>query len=358
MQADDLKFQTEPVLGYAGKDFFTVSCRVNIPAEVTLTVNNRKLVSKPALLHRFTVKRLKSDTEYSYSMTAQITCGKVKSVTTGPFSVKTFPEKAPFKFAVLGDSRTYPKDWKKVADATLKEKPIFSMFVGDMITNGRIDKMWDKEYFTPAKEFLATIPYFSVIGNHEGNCPLLPLMLQTPRENGAKNWSQQIGPILLIGIDGDMNWSRDGKLAKWLENTLAKSKAKFIFLGSHYPAWTSGGHGSLNKDKRPKEKSIKQAQDTIMPLLKKYNAAAMFSGHDHFYERSEPDNGVTMIVTGGAGAPLRDKTHHAEIQNPYSVVFKKELHFCLISVEDDKCTMTVLTPQGKELDKRSWNARK
>jgi hypothetical protein len=291
-------------------------------------------------------------------MTARVKCNSSKSVTTGPFTVRTFPTKAPFTFAILGDSRTYPDKWKKVADATLAAKPAFSLFVGDMITNGRVDKMWDDEYFHPAKDFLATIPYFSVIGNHEGNCPLFPLMFQTPQENGSKNWSQQIGPLLLIGIDGSMDWSHGSKLERWLENTLAKSKAKFIFVGSHYPAWTSGGHGSLNEEKRPKEKPIKDAQDTIMPLLKKYNAAAMFAGHDHFYERNEPDNGVTMIVTGGAGAPLRDKTKYAAKQNPYSVVFKKQLHFCLISVENDKCTMKVLNPQGEVLDTRSWNARK
>jgi hypothetical protein len=356
--ADALAFQTDPVLGYAGENFFTLTCRVNIPAVVTLEVNNRKLVSKTALLHRFIVKRLKPNTKYSYTLTAQIAGNKNKTVTTETFAVRTLPTKAPFKFAVLGDSRTVPDDWKKVADAALAAKPAFSLFVGDMITNGRVDKMWDDEYCRPAKDFLATIPYFSVIGNHEGNCPLFPLLFQTPPENGTKNWSQKIGPLLLIGIDGSMNWRHGSSLEKWLEKTLSKSKAKFIFVGSHYPAWTSGGHGSLNNKGRPKEKTIRDAQDTIMPLLKKYNVTAMFAGHDHFYERSEPDNGVTMIVTGGAGAPLRDKARHAEKQNPFSVVFRKQLHFCLISVDDNKCTMSVLTPEGKEIDKRTWNAAK
>jgi len=354
--ATALKFQTGPVLGYAGRDFFTVSCRINIPAKVVLHVNKHNYVSEPALLHNFMVEGLKTGTKYNYTLTAEIS-GNSEAASVGPYTVQTLPKKVPFKFAVLGDSRTHPHDWKKVADATVKAEPAFSLFVGDMVTNGRIDKMWDDEFCSPAADYLATIPFFSVIGNHEGNCPLFPKLFQSPPENGTKNWSQQIGPVLIIGIDGEMNWSRDGKLAKWLESTLAKSKADYIFLGSHFPAWTSGGHGVL-KNGRPRERTIKQGQDVIMPLLKKYNATAMFAGHDHFYERSEPEGGVTVFVTGGAGAPLRDKAKNAAKQNPYSKAFEKRLHYCLVTVGEESCTLEALTPEGEVLDTRTWKPRK
>jgi hypothetical protein len=95
-----------------------------------------------------------------------------------------------------------------------------------------------------------------------------------------------------------------------------------------------------------------------MPLLKKHNVTAMFAGHDHFYERSEPKDGITMIVTGGAGAPLRDKAPGAKQQNPYSVVFEKKLHYCILSVGEDFCTMEVFTPKGEVIDTRKWPARK
>jgi hypothetical protein len=156
-----------------------------------------------------------------------------------------------------------------------------------------------------------------------------------------------------------MNWEKGGALAQWLDGVLARSEAKFIFLASHWPAWTSGGHGRLNKDGRPRERPIRLAQDVIMPLLHTFNATAMFAGHDHFYERSEPDNGVTVIVTGGAGAPLRNRAGNAERQNPHSEVFKKAYHYCLLTIdeEEEECTMEVLTPEGTKIDSRSWAAR-
>jgi hypothetical protein len=182
-------------------------------------------------------------------------------------------------------------------------------------------------------------------------------MFITPPGDGNSNWAQKVGPVLLIGIDGGMSWSKNGKLYTWLEKTLQESKAKYIFLGSHYPAWTSGSHGTL-KNGQPREKNIRTAQNIIMPLLKKYNATAMFAGHDHFYERSEPTNGITMIVTGGAGAPLRDKAPDSKKQNPHSVVFEKKLHYCILSIGEDFCTMEVITPTGEVIDTKKWSARK
>ena len=350
---EELKFQTGPVLGYAAEKFFTLACRVNIPAEIVLDVNNHKYVSKPALLHSFKVEKLSADTPYEYTLTANI--GSTASTTIGPYTVKTLPNSDQFKIAFLGDSRTNSKDWNKVASAVAKENPTLAVFAGDMVTNGRNDYEWDEQFCTPGKELLATTPFYGIIGNHEGNCPLFTKLFIMPRD--SKNWSQQIGTVLLIGIDGDMNWSNDGELAQWLENILSKSKAKYIFLSSHYPAWTSGAHGRLDKKGLPKERPIMEGQSVIMPLLKKYNATAMLAGHDHIYERSEPTDGVTMIVTGGAGAPLRSKAPNAEKQNPYSKVFVSKLHYCIITVDKDKCTMQAITPEGEVIDTKTWDAR-
>lgn len=350
-----LTFQTGPILGYASEDFFTVTCRVNMPAEVILEVNNRQYVSKPALLHSFKAEGLTADTQYHYSLKARFSSRDDVLASAGPYSMRTLPVGEKFVFAALGDSRTHPKDWSKVAAAVVAAKPAFSVFVGDMVTRGRTDSQWDEQYFSPAKDFFATIPYYGVIGNHEQNCPLFTQIFPTP---GGKNWSQKIGSVLLIGIDGGMDWSSGSKLTKWLEDILAKSRAKFIFLASHYPAWTSGGHGKVGKDGRSRERSIRRAQEVIMPLLKKYDATAMFTGHDHFYERSEPEEGVSMMVTGGAGAPLRGKVKNPENQNPYSKVFAKKHHYCILTIDGEVCSMKVCTPEGIVIDTHSWASRK
>ncbi len=354
LSAAELAFQSGPILGYAGEDFFTVSCRVNMPAEVVLEVNGQQYTSKPGLLHTFKAEGLTAGTQYQYTVKARSASDDDFSASTGPHSVRTLPANDPFTFTILGDSRSFPRVWGEVSRAVFKAQPIFTVFVGDMVTSGRRDYQWDEEFFGPARDFLAGIPFYGIIGNHEQNCPLFLRMFATP---GGKNWSQAIGSVLIIGIDGAMDWTRGGELAKWLEGVLSESDASFIFLASHYPAWSSGPHGGLNADGRPREVPVRRAQDVLMPLSKRYGITAMFAGHDHFYERSEPEEGVTVIMAGGAGAPLYGKVADAEVQNPHSEVFAIKHHFCLLTVDGKRCTMQVLGLDGALIDTRTWQSR-
>ena len=353
-----LALQTGPILGHAGTDFFTVTCRTNMPAAMVLLIDGRpkSLASKAGLMHAWRIDGLTPDTAYRYQVVAILPGAAPVTRRSGPHTVRTMPTGDKLCFVALGDARTHPKDWALVAAAVVGQKPAFSVFVGDMVTHGRYDDQWDTQYVGPAKEYFATIPYYAVIGNHERNAPVFLKLFQTP--NGTKNWSQRIGPALLIGTDGEMDWSEGGELVKWLEGLLAATDAKFVFLATHYPAWSSGSHGRLGADGLPREKTVRTARTVIMPLLKKYNVTAFLAGHDHFYERSEPPDGVSHIIIGGAGAPLRDRVANPEKQNPHGKVFAKALHYCLFTIDGDTCTLKALTPAGSVIDERTWKARR
>ena len=97
----------------------------------------------------------------------------------------------------------------------------------------------------------------------------------------------------------------------------------------------------------------------ILPVLAKHRATAQIAGHDHYYERSEPDCGVTVIITGGSGAPLYDAkvSDSGAPVNPHSKVLVKANHYCSFSVRGDRCTMRAIDLDGHVLDTREWNAR-
>ena len=365
-----------PVLGACGPDYWTVTCRTNMPAAVTLTATavgeratttapaeTTRLTSRPGLHHRFRVPRGPSASKVQYRLSVT---GGGADFSTPAYTASFPPPEAggptrPLRIAVLGDSRTNRPDWSSVASAVLAGKPDLFVFAGDMVAAGRNNWQWQEHFFSASPALFATIPCYPVIGNHEENAPLYPLLFYTPSPGGlGLNWHQRIGPVLLIGIDGTGNWAPEGPNVKWLKRVLAGpgAAAKFVFFFSHYPAWTSGGHGKLNEvTGRPNEHAVRVAQDVIVPLLAKHRATAMFAGHDHFYERSELP-GLTHIITGGAGAPLRGKSRSARQQNPYSRAFFSKLHYCLLEVRGDTCTMKVLTPEGEVIDTRTWKARR
>lgn len=345
----DLAFQTGPIIAAAGTDFLTITCRTTLPAAVMLKLtepasDEPKSYSSPAgYMHSIKIEGLKPGSAYQYSLTAAVPESK-QSISTDTYSVKTIPTGNTLFFAATGDSRSNPKLWGQNADAIAAAKPAFVVHTGDLVVNGVMDALWDEQFFTPAKQLCATVPFYPVLGNHERQCPLFDRLFATPAK--AHNWQQQIGPVLLVGIDREQTtWTVDGPEAKWLEDVLKSSQARFIFVMSHYPAWSSGRHGN-----------DKVTLDVIFPLLEKYNVTAMIAGHDHIYERSEPGKGTTMLVAGGGGAPLYDAAHAKD--NPHSKVFKSVNNYLLFAVEGDTCTMRALDLQGQQIDTCSWTARK
>lgn len=354
-------FQTGPVLGCVGPDYFTVSCRTNIPATVELACEGRKLISKPALFHQFKLTGLEAGQKYQYQLRAYIDDNN-KVVTTTPKTVRTLSQGPPFTFAVFGDSRTGGNgrnNWaspESIGKAVAGKNPAFSVFLGDMVHNGRQDWLWDEDFFNGhVREFFATIPSFAVMGNHERATPLFHKLFATPSSSG--NWTQAVGNVLLIGLNGEEGKEAGDPLSQWLQQQLKNTNADFVFLFSHFPAYSSGPHGTVNEAGAPTEAAARYARNVIVPLLEKYGATAMFAGHDHCYERSVLPSGLTCITAGGAGAPLYGKATEAEKRNPYSRLFLAKQHYCLLTVTHDSCSLTVYDAEGKGLDSATFSPR-
>jgi 3',5'-cyclic AMP phosphodiesterase CpdA len=377
LRAGDLKVVTGPILGARGDDYITVSCRTNMPAKVTVRLmggfSNRHSTpiragtimtwqeftktSPPGLFSQLRLEGLRGMGTATYQLQIETPDGAGK-IESGPWSIAPLTEgRQPLQFVAMGDNRTNPGNWALVAAAALKARPQFVIHTGDLVERGLQDWRWNEELFDPAAVLLSTVPTFAVPGNHEGGSPITALLFAVPPDGTPTCWQQTIGPVQLIGIDGAADWSAGSENVRWLESVLAASKTKFIFLISHYPAWSSGPHETLDAEGQPKERPTREGQAVLWPLLVKYKATAMISGHDHFYERSEPPGGVTMIVTGGAGAPLYKPVANAKAQNPYSKIVSSNLHYCLFTVEDDRCTMQAFTPTGEVLDTQVWSAR-
>ena len=367
LRSSDLQFQTGPLLGAYDSDYFSVTCRTNMPADVFIYRSNvpgtlgaggrieNLAISETGLIHRLRVPRPNDQSEepVKYVLAAERD-GHLVEFELNP----VFPGGNTLRFIATGDSRTNPDRWQIVTEAISGVEAELMIHMGDFVTSGERDWEWDEQFWAPAQSLLSRMPFYVVIGNHEKQAPLYDELIYSPSEDGrAHNWYQEKKGVLLIGVDGQQDWSAGSDNEKWLEEVLARSESRFIFLSTHYPAWSSAGHGSVDEDGIPDERTVRESRDVIMPLLQKYNAAAMIAGHDHTYERSEPPGGVSVIIAGGGGAPSYAMEEDAERQNPHSVVFASVLHYCLFEVIGDTCTMQVFTPDGEVIDTKTWKAR-
>ena len=124
----------------------------------------------------------------------------------------------------------------------------------------------------------------------------------------------------------------------WFENTLKSidENSNFIIVIYHHPIFSSGKH----------VEDEKKWEDIVVSLFEKYGVDIVFNGHEHNYERLFKA-GIYYIVTGGGGAELYDSTR----KNDYSIIFKKEYHFCRLKVIDDRLIVDVLNVDLKSIDK-------
>ncbi|MCE5325344.1 MAG: metallophosphoesterase [Planctomycetaceae bacterium] len=366
---DALCIQSGPSLGAIGPDWFSVVCRTNIPATVTVTAKptdpsgaETTATSPRGFYHRLKVPLAAGTKVFSYTVTSQ--AGAAKK-TEGPFSVISPWGAKGFRFAATGDSRGPAERWIAVSEAIRKHQPSLVLFTGDPVGNGPTDQEWDQSFFGPGKPLLASAGLYPATGNHEGAAAVVDEMTFTAGADGkasdgkGRNWFQNVGDVLLIGIDCTHGWAADGPELKWLEGVLKDSKAKYIFLTSHYPGWTSGYRA------KRLEPAMAISRQSILPLLAKYKATAMIVGHEHNYERNEipagtcgSTNSIVAITSAGAGAPLRGRGRDAEKYNPHSKAFFPGLHYVIFDVTPESCTLKAYSmPDNKIIDEATFKPR-
>lgn len=86
----------------------------------------------------------------------------------------------------------------------------------------------------------------------------------------------------------------DGEQVKWLEADLAANTKKCVMAYWHYPRFSSGKHGNFDK------------AAPFWKVLAAHHATLVLTGHEHFYERMRPIDGITQITVGTGGATFAD----------------------------------------------------
>jgi predicted phosphodiesterase len=123
----------------------------------------------------------------------------------------------------------------------------------------------------------------------------------------------------------------DRRQLDWLIAKLAADTSKWKIAYFHHPSFSSGGfHGSSKK-----------IREALHPLFLQHGVSVVFTGHDHFYERIKPQDGIQYFVAGSGGqlrkgdvkrnSPLTDKAFDADLAFMLAEIWKDEMHFQVLS---------------------------
>lgn len=94
------------------------------------------------------------------------------------------------------------------------------------------------------------------------------------------------------------------KQRQWIEETLAKSTAKWKIVVGHHPLYTGGW--------RKNSSNTLKMKNFLEPILDKYLVDVYLAGHEHHLEHTKPINHKTHHVISGAASEARPTALHSE----------------------------------------------
>jgi 3',5'-cyclic AMP phosphodiesterase CpdA len=260
-----------------------------------------------------------------------------------PASVFCSPVKDKLRFAVIGDwgtgdrhalgtaSRMYSAHQRSALD--------FVISAGDNIYPNGAGRYLGRNFEQPFSSLIKDrISFYTVLGNHdvdEGRQDQCTYPLFNMCGNNYYKIEKGDGLVDFFMLDStDFTQTQ----AAWLDSSLSASNARWKVAVFHHPIYSSGKrHGSALGLRKQLE-----------PMFTRYGVRAVFSGHDHIYERTRPQQGIQYFVTGAGG---KVRSGDVDRNSPFTeTTFDKDNHFMLVEVDDKQISFQAISETGATVD--------
>jgi 3',5'-cyclic AMP phosphodiesterase CpdA len=264
-----------------------------------------------------------------------------------PAAALTLPRAAgSVKFAVIGDSGRGHRPQYEVSAQMQRWREQFPfdfvVMAGDNVYDGGTPEDYRQKFELPYKPLLdAKVRFYATIGNHDD--PGQPSY--APFNMGGQRYYTFEPPTPLLGRLTGVNARffmvdterLDAAQLAWLDRELQRSNADWKIPVFHRPIYSSGRYA------RPAQ-AFRLA---LEPLFVRHGVRVAFSGHEHFYERMHPQQGITYFISGGAGSlrpgDLRPTQRTAR-------GFDQDYHFMIVEIARDELHFQAVSRDGRSID--------
>lgn len=249
----------------------------------------------------------------------------------------TLPNKAnSLHFAVFGDMGTGGEPQRQIGSLMWQAREIFPydfvLMTGDNIYGSEGAKEMEKKFEQPYAQLLkAGVKFYASLGNHDRPNQRF---YKDFNMGGKEYYTFKKGNVQFYALNSNY---MDATQLKWFEQELKNNSSDWKVCFFHHPPYSSGKqHGSDT-----------ELRKVLEPLLVKYGVTVVFNGHEHFYERIKPQQGIYYFITG-AGGQLRPG--NVKSTSLTEKAFDQDQHFMLIEVIDNQMYFQVITRAGKTVD--------
>jgi hypothetical protein len=240
------------------------------------------------------------------------------------------------RFAVIGDGGTGQRAQYETAATMADAHALFPfefvLMAGDNIYGAQGPADFVLKFERPYAKLLERgVKFYASLGNHDNPNQRFYKLFNM---GGERYYSFKHRNTRFFALDSNYV---DRRQLDWIERELRNSNDDWKICFFHHPIYSSGGrHGS-----------DLELRVVLEPLFVRHGVRVVFAGHDHFYERIKPQQGIHYFVSGAAGQ-LRPGDIRAGGFTAKG--FARDRHFVLVEIHGDNLHFQAISRDGQTVD--------
>jgi 3',5'-cyclic AMP phosphodiesterase CpdA len=240
------------------------------------------------------------------------------------------------KFAVIGDNGTGDRSQYDVGGLMAERHRAFGfdmvLMLGDNIYGGHSPADYVKKFEQPYAPLLrAGVKFFATLGNHDAPDArnYAPFNM-----DGQRYYTFARNDVRFVVLDTNFV---DPAQRTWADDTLRSARERWKIVYFHHALYSSAGrHGSAV-----------DIRVLLEPILVRHGVNAVFSGHDHTYERLKPQRGITYFVVGSSGQLRRGDLEDTGLT---AAGYDQDRAFLIAEIDGDTMYFEAISRTGQRVD--------
>ena len=237
------------------------------------------------------------------------------------------------KFAVIGDNGTgKPPQYDIARQMTVARTTFpfeFVLMLGDNLYGSQdVVRKFEQPY---AQLLQAGVLFYATLGNHDApeNRAYKPFNM-----GGDRYYTFAKRDVRFFVFDTNL---MDRTQLAWIDDTLARSREPWKIAYFHHPLYSDGGRHGSNIELRV----------VLEPLLVRHGVDVVFSGHEHIYQRTTPQKGITYFVEGSSGQLRKGDVERTAMT---AAAFDQDQTFMLVEIDATQMFFRTISRTGRSVD--------
>jgi predicted MPP superfamily phosphohydrolase len=240
------------------------------------------------------------------------------------------------RFAVIGDNGTGDKAEHDVGAQMNTARTMFPfefvIMLGDNLYGRQEAQDFVDKFEKPYAPILAAgVSFYAALGNHDDP---QNRFYKAFNMDGRRYYTFVKRDIRFFVFDTNR---MDGTQLSWIEETLKNATEPWKICYFHHPLYSDAGRHGSDVEMRV----------MLEPLMVRYGVSAVFSGHEHVYERLKPQKGITYFVAGSSGQLRKGDLNPS---NTMAAGFDQDQAFMLVEIVGNELRFQTISRTGRVVD--------